>query len=136
MHSWTLEIITEINPWLEAEREPALSIPDNDPVGIEDSLDITEQGQVIDMEVWVDITHTWIGDLQVTLTGPSSAHVLLHDRSGGNQDNLIKLYDLESLPALSTFENTPCNGSWTLTVSDNAGRDTGKLNSWGIRLKR
>ena len=135
LNSWTLEIIAEAGTWVEAEAEPALSIPDNNPAGIDASIDITTAGNVREMDVWVDITHTWIGDLRVTLTSPSGTSVLLHDRSGGSRDNLITIYDLEALPAISAFLNTPGAGTWTLSVSDNAGRDTGKLNAWGLRMK-
>jgi subtilisin-like proprotein convertase family protein len=135
LHSWTLEIITEASDWVEADSEPALSIPDNNPAGVDDTIDITGSGNVRGLEAWVDITHTWIGDLQVMLTSPSGASVLLHDRSGGSQDNLITVYDLETTPAMSIFVNTPGAGTWTLSASDNAGRDTGKLNAWGLRLK-
>ena len=83
----------------------------------------------------MDITHTWIGDLKVTLTGPSGTNVLLHDRSGGRQDNLIKLYDIDTIPSIGEFINSTGAGTWTLSVSDNEGRDTGKLNAWGLRVK-
>ncbi|MBE9568759.1 MAG: S8 family serine peptidase [Proteobacteria bacterium] len=139
LRSWTLEILAEASTWVEAEAEPALPIPDNDTTGITDDIDIigqnNSQGNVQELEVWVDITHTWIGDLQVNLNSPSGTTVQLHGQSGGSRDNLIAIYDLDILPAISAFLNTPGAGTWTLSVSDNAGRDTGKLNAWGLRVK-
>ena len=84
--------------------------------------------------VSLDITHTWIGDLRVLLTAPSGDEIVLHDRSGGGQDNLIKTYSQDSLPALATLAGKPAQGTWTLRVMDLAGRDVGKLNRWGLQL--
>lgn len=135
LRQWTLEIIAETSTWEEAEAEPAQPIPDNKAAGISDQIEISTSGNITALEVWLDITHTWIGDLEVNLSSPSGVSVQLHGRSGGDRDNLITMYDVESLPTLSAFINTPGAGSWTLSVSDNAGRDTGKLNAWGLRVK-
>ncbi len=135
LHGWTLELVSESDSWLERDSEPALQIPDNNKVGITDVIEIDRQGEVEQLEVWVDITHTWIGDLRVSLVTPAGETLLLHDRSGGQQDNLIKLYDLDSLPEIVSLLHSPATGDWSLTVSDNAGRDTGKLNAWGLKMK-
>ncbi len=45
----------------------------------------------------MDITHTWIGDLRVVLTNPSGATVVLHGRTGDNRDNLITVFDHNSV---------------------------------------
>jgi subtilisin-like proprotein convertase family protein/subtilisin family serine protease len=135
LNRWTLELGIAPVEVLEAESEAALAIPDNKPGGIADEIEFSNSGQVESLEVWIDITHTWIGDLQVRLTAADGTNLLLHDRSGGSRDNLITIYDRDTLPALDVFVNTAAAGPWTLTVSDNAGRDTGKLNAWGLRIK-
>jgi len=135
LNHWSLHIIAEASEWEEVESEIGLPIPDNKAAGISDSLNISRLGNVTELEVWVDITHTWIGDLKVTLTSPSGTSVVLHDRSGGRQDNLIRLFDIETLPSISKFIDSKGAGQWTLSVSDNEGRDTGKLNAWGLRMK-
>ncbi len=135
LNSWTLELGIAAGGSVEALSEPALAIPDNDRNGISDDIEIVADGPIAALEVWLDITHTWVGDLRVELTGAAGAKLLLHDRSGGSRDNLITVYDAESLPALETFVGDPAGGTWTLKVTDNAGRDTGKLNAWGLRIK-
>ncbi len=135
LRGWSLEIVPEAGGWEELESTPGISIPDNDPRGISDSLVTTRSGDVKELEVSVDITHTWIGDLKVTLTGPSGTTAVLHQRSGGSRDNLIERYDTASTPALTAFIGEPGQGTWTLSVSDNAGRDHGKLNAWGLRVR-
>jgi uncharacterized protein (TIGR03382 family) len=46
---------------------PGLAIPDNDAIGATDSLFVPTNGTILDLDVYVNITHTWVGDLCVTL---------------------------------------------------------------------
>ncbi len=93
-----------------------------------------------DVDIDLDITHTYIGDLIVELTSPTGVVVRLHDRTGGTTDNLVTTYDEPggTLPdgpgALADFNLTGSLGNWILTVSDNAGSDQGTLNSWTLRI--
>ena len=135
LRRWNLAIQLAAARQIEQDRHPAVAIPDNDPAGISDSMAITASGDIKDAQVWVDITHTWIGDLQVKLATPAGTEIILHDRSGSGQDNLIKTYAAENLAAISTLVGQPAKGTWTLSVSDLAGRDVGKLNRWGLKLR-
>jgi subtilisin-like proprotein convertase family protein/subtilisin family serine protease len=134
LRRWDLEFRLASTQQVEQESTPALAIPDNDANGISDGMNITAAGTVHGAKVWVDITHTWIGDLRVLLTAPDGDEIVLHDRSGGGQDNLIKTYSEETLAALATLTGKPARGTWTLRVVDLAGRDVGKLNRWGLQL--
>jgi carboxypeptidase D len=92
-------------------------------------------GPVIDeVRVSVEIAHTYIGDLVLTLTSPSGTEVVLHDRSGGGANDIVGTYgvDLTSAEPLSALTDEPSAGDWTLTVADNAGGDTGSLVSWSV----
>lgn len=135
LRGWSLEILPEASGWEELAATPGIGIPDNDPRGISDSLVTTRSGVIKELEVSVDITHTWIGDLRVTLTSPSGTTAVIHQRSGGSRDNLIERYDTAATPALAAFIGESGLGSWTLSVSDHAGRDLGKLNAWGLRVR-
>jgi subtilisin-like proprotein convertase family protein len=97
-------------------------------------MTIAARGDIKEVQVRVDITHTWIGDLQVKLTTPAGTDIILHDRGGGGQDNLIKTYSAENLDAIKSVVGQPAQGTWTLGVTDLAGRDVGKLNRWGLEL--
>jgi subtilisin-like proprotein convertase family protein len=132
--SWNLEIQLVSTRQVELESIPSLAVPDNDPAGITDTIQMVESGDIQGINVWLDITHTWIGDLRVILIAPSGDEISLHDRSGGSQDNLIRTYADETLPALTALVGKPVQGTWTLRVMDLAGRDVGKLNRWGLRL--
>lgn len=131
---WSLEIGLGPSNTLRKEQTPSLSIPDNDPNGVTDTLDVTETGTVKNLKVWLDITHTYIGDLRVRLLAPSGKTVTLHERTGGSQDNLIKTYDTSVLPALQSLTGEAVQGAWRLQAFDLAGRDMGKLNRWGIEV--
>ena len=48
-------------------RNPEVPIPDNNSSGIFDTITITEDGTLIDMDVAISITHSWVGDLHISL---------------------------------------------------------------------
>ena len=134
LRRWNLEIAVATAEHVRKESEPSLAIPDNNPAGISDTIEVDQSGTVRDINVWVDITHTWIGDLKIELMAPSGRAVMLHDQSGGHRDNIIQTYDVQSLIALQSLIGEEGQGTWTLNASDHAGRDVGKLNRWGLEI--
>jgi serine protease len=75
--------------------------------------------------VTVAIVHTYQGDLKVDLVAPDGSLYNIHNRTGGSADNVNKTVTLN----LST---EALNGTWKLRVNDNAGGDTGYINSWSV----
>jgi subtilisin-like proprotein convertase family protein len=117
---------------------PSLAIPDEYPAGVRDSVAFDEDASVTDVEVYVDITHTYVGDLIVEITSPEGTTVRLHDRSGEGGDSILGWYDYE-LPVdgpgvLSDFQGESCTGYWKIWVSDNDYWSTGTLNEWCVKL--
>lgn len=131
---WALEFDTFAQPqWpVVLEEAPGKHIPDNDPVGIEQSLATNANGNIGSVEVSVDITHTWIEDLQISVRSPAGTDVILHDETGGSADNVIKTYTTATTPALGNLAGQSISGDWLLRVSDRVGQDIGKLNSWRV----
>jgi serine protease len=79
-------------------------------------------------ELSVDIRHTWIGDLRVTLEhGPHS--VVMHDRTGGSDDDLVETW------GLSVPEGYDVSGPWRLKVADQATQDEGQLLGWSLTFR-
>lgn len=111
-----------------------LAIPDIDKKGISSELNLgfAPHGQKI--KVHVDITHTYIGDLEVSLTSPSGVRVLLWNHQGSSEDNLVGSFGDTLVPSQSMEplfgENEA--GIWTLNVLDWAKFDIGTFNGWGI----
>ena len=105
----------------------AYPIPDNSATGVESPITVSGAtgNASAQTEVYVNITHTWIGDLIVTLHAPDGSSYVLHNRTGGSTDNIDATYTVD-------LSSEPKNGTWRLHVSDNAGADTGTLNRWSI----
>jgi subtilisin-like proprotein convertase family protein/subtilisin family serine protease len=120
---------------LKRTSSPERPIPDNDPAGITDAIQITgATGRVRDALVTLNVTHTWIGDLRVTLIGPNGAAAVLHDRAGSNGDNIQRTFSVTDTPSLAAFRGLEPNGGWTLEVRDLASDDKGILKSWTLDL--
>jgi len=78
------------------------------------------------LQVSVDIVHTYIGDLQVQLVAPGgTAYTLKGYGTGGSADNLNTTYTVNASAEAA-------NGTWLLRVQDNAAADTGYINSWKL----
>ena len=137
LNSWGLEIQGQVGAGdlIILEESPGVNIPDDSPAGIERTLSVDASGQVQEIEVSVDITHTYIQDLIVTLVSPQSTGVDLHNRSGGSADNIINTYTLQTTPDLQTLIGEFMQGQWKIKVADVEGQDLGKLNHWSLKLR-
>lgn len=105
-----------------------------------------------DVNVTIDIDHTWDSDLSVSLTGPNGMRVLLvaNEGSDGNDFRFTKFDDAAPVSivdrlapfrgtfrpeeSLSDFDHSDPNGVWTLRVEDQASQDGGVLNSWTLDI--
>jgi subtilisin-like proprotein convertase family protein len=116
------------------------------------------------IEISLDITHSWAGDMRISLQAPDGESVVLVDRMGVpasgfgcSGDDLVLTFsdqatstaaDLEgtcgNLPAasgsyqpveaLSAFIGGAGNGTWTLVIEDFVGDDGGSLNEWSMAV--
>ncbi|SFB00990.1 M6 family metalloprotease domain-containing protein [Azotobacter beijerinckii] len=134
LNRWALEFDATEQPQgpLTLEEAPGTHITDNDPAGIERSLFTVASGNVGSVELSVDITHSWIGDLQISLRSPAGTDVTLHDRTGRGTDDIVKTYTTSNTPALGELAGESISGNWQLRISDRTGKDVGKLNQWRI----
>ncbi|MGH9349602.1 MAG: S8 family serine peptidase [Vicinamibacterales bacterium] len=104
---------------------------------VEVALDVTAVQAIEDIVVHVDINHTYIGDLVVTLVPPagmSRPPVVLHNRTGGDRKRLNQIYRSATIPALAALNGGSPQGAWVLRVEDRAARDRGTLAKFGIEL--
>ncbi len=115
-----------------------IAIPDSPAAGINSVRSVPDIGGVTALRVAVNITHTYRGDLVVKLTSPTGTVVTLANQTGGSTDNIVATYPDTATPdgpgALADFVGGASAGNWTLNVQDNAGADTGTLNSWTLYL--
>lgn len=138
LNRWALEFTTGGQPQGQVVLAEALGthIPDNNPAGIQRNLSTNATGNVGSVEVSVDITHTYIADLRISLRSPGGTEVILHDNTGGSADNVVKTYTTATTAALGNLAGQPIAGTWRLSVSDTAGQDVGKLNTWRVVIHR
>lgn len=114
---------------------PQIDIPDSDPEGVRDIIHFAEDAAITTVKVTVDITHTYRGDLKVTLTAPSGTSVVLHERSGGRARDLKQTFDFASTPGLRELIGQSLRGDWTIQVQDLAPADQGRLNRWELEIQ-
>jgi subtilisin-like proprotein convertase family protein len=140
-------------------RNVTLPIPDGNATGVTDTFVIGASGTIQDLNASVLISHTWVGDLAVTLThlDTGKSQVII-DRPGVpastfgcSGDNINAALDDEAAAAvesqcqsagtaiagtfrpnnpLSIFDGDSLAGTWTLKVADLAGSDIGTLTQW------
>ncbi|MYT69521.1 MULTISPECIES: M4 family metallopeptidase [unclassified Streptomyces] len=77
------------------------------------------------LSVGVDIVHTWSGDLQVDLVGPSGKTYRLHSSVYDPTPNIQATYTVNA-------STETANGVWKLKVQDLGAQDTGYINSFKL----
>ncbi|MCC7353175.1 MAG: M36 family metallopeptidase [Anaerolineae bacterium] len=123
-----------VGPSVQVEATPNLPVPDLQPAGVTSVLNVPQAGRITRLAVSVDIAHTYIGDLQVSLTSPAGTLVILHNRTGASADNLGKTYTSDDTPALAALAGEQARGDWTLRIADLAAVDVGTLRRWSLDI--
>ncbi|HTL38865.1 MAG TPA: proprotein convertase P-domain-containing protein [Kofleriaceae bacterium] len=102
------------------------AIPDNAPAGVSSAIEVSDAGALASVKLTTDITHTYRGDLQVSLTHGGTT-ITVFNGEGGSADDLKQTF------TVSGFSGE-LKGTWTLKVVDTASQDTGTLNSWKLEV--
>ncbi|MEO2029388.1 MAG: M6 family metalloprotease domain-containing protein [Fuerstiella sp.] len=125
----------QVQPIADVKSFPNLLIPDNDPNGVTTSLSIDSAGEIIDISASVEIVHSWISDLKVSLVAPDGSVIVLHDREGADGDDIHQTYDSATTPDLANLAGNEVAGDWSLVVVDKASQDVGRLVEWGLVVR-
>jgi subtilisin-like proprotein convertase family protein len=113
-----------------------LAIPDNSATGVSATLSVNVPAvQFVEaVQIRVNITHPFSGDLGIELTSPQGTRSVLKTIRDGFFDSP----DLADMVLLSNaFYGENPTGSWTLKVVDgntHVAPNTGTLNNWAIRV--
>jgi subtilisin-like proprotein convertase family protein len=137
LNQWSLGFSTAVAALAPIELTESLGtkIPDAPSGGIMRALATTSAATIGSVEVSVDISHTWIGDLRVSVRSPSGTEAVLHDGTGGSADNVVRTFTSANAPPLAALAGQPAGGTWQLNVVDRAAQDVGKLNAWKVLIK-
>jgi len=150
----TIRLTSEPNTTIDAAAPSTVDIP-FEVEGLNGSL-------ITDLNVDVDISHSWVSDLGITLISPEGTEVTLAVQPGFlvgcGENNMIVTFDDEATltnadldaacstddpaisgeyqPAmdLSAFDNEDPNGTWTLRVSDFFFGDGGVVRSFTLEI--
>ncbi|BCY27644.1 reprolysin-like metallopeptidase [Flavobacterium okayamense] len=117
---------------------------------VTNSINVPATGTISDVNISLDVTHTYINDLVIQIEHPdNTTFSTVWNRACGSQDNFnVTLSD--GAPAfvcatnmtgtfapsspLSVFNGLASNGTWDLYTADFWNGDTGQINSWSIEI--
>ncbi len=163
LSAWSLDIST----LLAAPAVSTNSFSNTTPLPIPPGAPTTTTGTTIDtltvsgvstylvkLALYTEITHTFAGDLDMTLTSPLGTVAKVSTDNGAGNDNVFNgtLWDADSVNVATDFVYTNLvvvsslqpeggfdrfigedpNGVWTLTIFDDLGGDFGSLNRWDL----
>ena len=115
-------------------------------------INVPDSNTITDVNVTVNISHTWNADLDIYLISPLGTTIELSTDNGGNGDNYNNvIFDDASANTLPTGSTTlsgtyspegslaslngeNSNGNWTLRVIDDESGDGGTINSITLNL--
>jgi len=108
------------------------AIPDNDPNGLVDIINVTRDLTVKGVSVNVNIKHPYNGDISIELTGPTGQKKTIHSPTRVPGKNIQKTFSGEEM---SAFAEGKSKGEWILKIIDSGARDDGQLEDWSLDLE-
>jgi len=137
----------------KAARGLPLTISSSGTPTITSKISFFEDLPLTDIDVKLNIDHSFLADLVVVLTSPNGTKVTLISNSCGDLQNVDATFDddaesfvcgvnastaisgtVKPLGSLSSFVGESILGEWLLEVSDNASSDGGALNSFSLDI--
>lgn len=127
------------------------AIPDNTTTFTIRTINVPTTENISDVNLTVNLTHTWVSDLQIVLQGPmaTTTQSVVFDRACTSNDNISATFDDQGsaifcaptitgsvIPAtpLSIFNELNPNGNWVVGIRDLAAQDTGSVQSYTLRI--
>lgn len=127
------------------------AIPDDNTTFTVRAINVPSTTNISDVNLAVDLTHTWVSDLQIILQGPmvSTTQATIFNQSCTNNDNINATFDdqgtsivcastitgnvIPSTP-LSVFNGLNPNGNWLVAIRDLGASDTGSVISYTLTV--
>jgi subtilisin-like proprotein convertase family protein len=109
--------------------KPNVELPEVTPEPVASTIHFDKSGQVESIELLLDLNHTYIGDLTISLISPEGTVAVIHNEEGGSRNKIKRTY---SGDIFAEMHGEEIHGDWTLEISDTSPRDAGWLNLWGL----
>lgn len=119
---------------IQQQNPNRLTIPDNNSTGVASLIQVAETGSLRTIQAIVELEHSFLGDLEISLIAPNNQTFLLQGRTLGRRTSHRGTYSPQNAPLLTRLVGQPVQGRWQLKVTDNAVGDTGTLKSWELTL--
>ncbi|RZJ56813.1 MAG: T9SS type A sorting domain-containing protein [Flavobacterium sp.] len=103
---------------------------------------------ISDVNVGVNITHSYVSDLTLVAVSPNNTQVVLWQEQCGTNSNINAVFDdmgnnvtctaitgnIKPMGTLSSFNGLNASGNWLLGFVDPYPQDAGTLNSWSVQI--
>ena len=126
-------------------------ISSDGPQVVTSTISLIDDLPVADVNVSVNINHTWVSDLVITLESPAGTLVTLVANDCFDLMDIDAVFDDDGNPlvcgtgpgiggtirptgSLANFNGESAAGDWTLTVNDNFNADGGALNIFDLEI--
>lgn len=118
---------------------------------INSTLTVADAGIISDLNVNLVMTHSYVGEITVSLISPSGTAVQLTASACGTSNNINATFDDSGIPVvcgntpaisgtviplqpLALFNGQNANGNWILRIKDANPGDGGSLTNWGLNI--
>ena len=119
---------------------------------ITSTISVLQDLPISDLDINLEVSHSFLEDLIITLTSPSGTTITLLSKNCGNLNNINAVFDddgaliscsnaapaingtLKPLGSLSSFNGESSLGDWVLQIEDTANGDGGSLDSFSLEL--
>lgn len=115
-------------------------IPDNNPTGVSDEIDLPDAGTAQELTVSINISNSDMSTVKVVLFDPQNTEYVLYDKNGPG-DQFGATYPTPEEPVsgdLTSWIGLNPMGTWRLQVMDTGFKDNetdGQINTWSIQVK-
>src|SRR5690606_31543539 len=128
-----------------------LNLPISDTQEANSTINVADSGIISSLSVSINVSHTWINDLVVTLTHPNGTTASkIWNRNCSEQNNIVMTFEdwadnitcsaagsgntYAPSELLDVFEGLDAVGNWQINIKDLAEGDDGTLNSWALDI--
>ena len=129
-----------------------VAIPDANSTGATSTIAVADASLVQDVNLTVNLTHTYDSDLTLSLITPATTSITLAAHRGGSGDDFRNtVFDDEAANSivggaapftgsfkpeglLSVADGASGAGSWKFKVVDSVGQDVGTIDNWTLNL--